>query len=116
MNRVIITLRQPPAQCAPASLHTPAVRASDVEQGFVLMEDLGDRLYLPELDAGFAGQITEAAAQGQVLRYIAEIKDGRAAVGMRAVPADSCADTVPMAALTIRRCFLPACASTFLMK
>lgn len=42
------------ARLAQAGLHTPAVRASDVEQGFVLMEDLGDRLYLPELDAGSA--------------------------------------------------------------
>ncbi len=44
---------------------------------------------LHELDAGFATQVSEAATQGQVLRYIAEIKNGRAAVGMRAVPADS---------------------------
>ncbi len=44
---------------------------------------------LPELDAGFATQVAAAAAQGQVLRYVAEIEDGRAAVGMRAVPADS---------------------------
>lgn len=51
---------------------------------------LGDCLaHLPELDAGLAAQVAEAAARGQVLRYIAEIKDGRAAVGMRAVPADS---------------------------
>ena len=31
-------------------LHAPEVRASDAEAGFVLMADLGDRLYLPELD------------------------------------------------------------------
>jgi aminoglycoside/choline kinase family phosphotransferase len=38
------------ARLAEAGLHTPAVRASDPAEGFVLMEDLGDRLYLPELD------------------------------------------------------------------
>lgn len=32
-----------------AGLHTPAVLAVDHEQGFVLMEDLGQRTYLPEL-------------------------------------------------------------------
>ena len=33
-----------------AGLHAPEVRASDADAGFVLMADLGDRLYLPELD------------------------------------------------------------------
>jgi aminoglycoside/choline kinase family phosphotransferase len=31
-------------------LHAPVVRASDVSAGFVLMADLGERMYLPELD------------------------------------------------------------------
>lgn len=44
---------------------------------------------LPELDAGFAGQVAEAAGRGQVLRYIAELADGRVAVGLQAVPADT---------------------------
>ncbi len=44
---------------------------------------------LPELDVDFAAQVADATADGQVLRYVAEIKDGRAAVGLRAVPADS---------------------------
>lgn len=44
---------------------------------------------LEELDAGFAAQVAEAAAGGQALRYVAELKDGRATVGLRAVPADS---------------------------
>ena len=39
------------ALLAAAGLHTPAVHAADTDAGFVLMEDLGDRLYLPELDA-----------------------------------------------------------------
>jgi aminoglycoside/choline kinase family phosphotransferase len=33
-----------------AGLHAPEVFASDIERGFVLMEDLGTRTYLPELD------------------------------------------------------------------
>jgi N-acetylmuramate 1-kinase len=33
-----------------AGLHAPQVRAADAEAGFVLMADLGHRLYLPELD------------------------------------------------------------------
>lgn len=37
-----------------AGLHAPEVLASDVRQGFVLMEDLGDRAYLPALNAASA--------------------------------------------------------------
>lgn len=37
-------------QLAAAGLHVPAVHAQDLEQGFLLIEDLGDRLYLRELD------------------------------------------------------------------
>jgi len=33
-----------------AGLHAPEVLAADLEQGFVLMEDLGIRTYLPELN------------------------------------------------------------------
>lgn len=44
---------------------------------------------LPELDAGLAAQVADAATQGQVLRYVAELKEGRATVGLRATPADS---------------------------
>lgn len=44
---------------------------------------------LPELDQAFAAQVDAAAAQGQVLRYIAEIDGDSAAVGLQAVPADS---------------------------
>ena len=42
------------ARLADAGLHTPQVSVADTGTGFVLMEDLGDRLYLPELDAGSA--------------------------------------------------------------
>src|SRR5688572_2493914 len=37
------------ARLAKAGLHVPEVQAADAERGFVLMEDLGDRLLLPEL-------------------------------------------------------------------
>ena len=35
---------------AEAGLHVPAVHAADLERGFLLIEDLGTRTYLPELD------------------------------------------------------------------
>ena len=37
------------AQLADAGLHVPQVRAHDLDQGFLLIEDLGSRLYLSEL-------------------------------------------------------------------
>jgi N-acetylmuramate 1-kinase len=37
------------ARLVDAGLHAPEVRAADAELGFVLMADLGHRLYLPEL-------------------------------------------------------------------
>ena len=57
-----IVMDSPPAQedprpwldigqrLADAGLHVPAVHASDLEQGFLLIEDLGARLYLPALN------------------------------------------------------------------
>jgi homoserine dehydrogenase len=44
---------------------------------------------LDDLDAPFAAQVQEAAADGCVLRYTAALEDGRATVGVRAVPAGS---------------------------
>ncbi|MEO7051078.1 MAG: phosphotransferase [Rhodanobacter sp.] len=38
------------ARLATAGLHVPAVHAHDLQQGFLLIEDLGDRLYLPALN------------------------------------------------------------------
>ncbi len=38
------------ARLAAAGLHVPAVRATDLQQGFLLIEDLGSRTYLPELN------------------------------------------------------------------
>ncbi|HUA80418.1 MAG TPA: phosphotransferase, partial [Dyella sp.] len=37
-------------ELAAAGLHVPTVYAQDLEQGFLLIEDLGNRLYLSELD------------------------------------------------------------------
>ena len=42
---------------AAAGLHVPAVRAKDLEQGFLLIEDLGNRLYLPALNEQTADQL-----------------------------------------------------------
>ncbi|HTH67891.1 MAG TPA: phosphotransferase [Rhodanobacter sp.] len=38
------------ARLSAAGLHVPAVRAHDLEQGFLLIEDLGSQLYLPALN------------------------------------------------------------------
>lgn len=40
------------ARLAAAGLHVPAVYAQDLRQGFLLIEDLGNRLYLPALNEG----------------------------------------------------------------
>jgi len=40
------------ARLATAGLHVPAVHAQDLRQGFLLIEDLGNRLYLPALNEG----------------------------------------------------------------
>ncbi len=45
------------ARLRAAGLHAPDVLAVDREQGFVLMEDLGMRTYLPELDAHSADRL-----------------------------------------------------------
>jgi aminoglycoside/choline kinase family phosphotransferase len=37
------------ARLSAAGLHVPAVRAQDLQQGFLLIEDLGSQLYLPAL-------------------------------------------------------------------
>lgn len=40
-----------------AGLHVPQIRARDIEQGFLLLSDLGDRLYLSVLDAGSVDEL-----------------------------------------------------------
>lgn len=44
---------------------------------------------LPNLDSDFAERVSDAAAGGCVLRYLAELRDGRATVGLQPVPLDS---------------------------
>jgi len=45
------------ARLAAAGLHVPAVHANDLEQGFLLIEDLGTQLYLPALNDESADQL-----------------------------------------------------------
>ncbi|MFC4528406.1 phosphotransferase [Dyella halodurans] len=45
------------ARLAAAGLHVPAVHAHDLEQGFLLIEDLGTRLYLPALNEDSADRL-----------------------------------------------------------
>jgi aminoglycoside/choline kinase family phosphotransferase len=45
------------ARLAAAGLHVPAVRAQDLQQGFLLIEDLGSRLYLAELNDANADRL-----------------------------------------------------------
>jgi aminoglycoside/choline kinase family phosphotransferase len=45
------------ARLAAAGLHVPAVHAHDLEQGFLLIEDLGTRLYLPALNDDSADKL-----------------------------------------------------------
>lgn len=45
------------ARLAAAGLHVPKVSAQDLEQGFLLIEDLGSRLYLAELDDANADRL-----------------------------------------------------------
>ncbi|TCV94043.1 hypothetical protein EC912_104240 [Luteibacter rhizovicinus] len=61
-GRTVIVMDSPPAQenpapwidiggrLAAAGLHVPAIEAVDATQGFLLIEDLGTRTYLPELN------------------------------------------------------------------
>jgi N-acetylmuramate 1-kinase len=63
-GRSWIVMDSPPAQEDPrpwleigarlsaAGLHVPAVQACDLEEGFLLIEDLGSQLYLPALNDG----------------------------------------------------------------
>ena len=58
------------ARLSRAGVHVPEIQAADAERGFVLMEDLGDRLLLPELDDASAdrlyGQAMDAIVRMQL--------------------------------------------------
>ena len=49
------------ARLAAAGLHVPAVQAHDLQQGFLLIEDLGSALYLPALNEDTADALYGAA-------------------------------------------------------
>lgn len=44
---------------------------------------------LPEVDEDFRQRVSSADTDGAVLRYVAELKDGRARVGLQALPLDT---------------------------
>jgi len=48
---------------ARAGVHVPDIQAADAQRGFVLMEDLGDRLLLPELNESTADRLYADAMQ-----------------------------------------------------
>ena len=50
-----------------AGLHAPQISAADAESGFVLMSDLGGRLYLPELTPDSADAMYDDALQALLL-------------------------------------------------
>ena len=51
---------------AEAEVHTPEILASDVEQGFLLMEDLGARTYLESIQAGVSAAEFEHMFAGAI--------------------------------------------------
>lgn len=55
------------ARLAAAGLHVPAVHAQDLQRGFLLIEDLGNRLYLPALNQNSADALY-GDAMGALLR------------------------------------------------
>jgi homoserine dehydrogenase len=57
------------------------------EYGILSLADCLARL--PELNDAFAGRAAAAQAAGEALRFTAELREGRATVGLRVVPLDS---------------------------
>ena len=54
------------AQFSAAGVHVPRIDAQDLEQGFLLLEDLGDTTYLERLSAGSAKELYAAATDALV--------------------------------------------------
>ena len=63
--------RQISARLAAMGLHVPEVLAADVDQGFLLLTDLGDRTYLPALSAA-----TADALYGDALAALRRLQAG----------------------------------------
>ncbi len=51
-------------------LNVPVIHAHDVAQGFLLLSDLGDELYLPHLDSGSADRLYRAAIDSLVVMQL----------------------------------------------
>ncbi len=71
------------------------LQVSDIEVESLYTSDLAG-LTVPEfmeavsaLDAGMAQRVAKARANGQVLRYLAHVKNGKGTVGLKEVSADS---------------------------
>ena len=60
---------------AAAGVHAPAVLADDLPRGFLLLSDLGDRMYLGALDAASAPQLY-ADANDALIRWQLATRDG----------------------------------------
>jgi N-acetylmuramate 1-kinase len=67
------------ARLSAAGLHVPAVRAHDLQQGFLLIEDLGSRLYLPALN-----ESTVDALYGDAMDALLRMQSGADVTGMQA--------------------------------
>lgn len=86
-NRTLIAMDAPPPQedCRPfvriaklllaAGLNVPEILAEDVEQGFLLLSDLGDTTYLSVLNAETAPRLYGDAAQALVKMQLASQPD-----------------------------------------
>src|SRR5262249_26526946 len=61
-----------------AGVHAPAVLASDIPRGFLLLSDLGDRTYLRALDADTAPALYSDAIDA-LIRWQAATRDGELA-------------------------------------
>jgi aminoglycoside/choline kinase family phosphotransferase len=66
------------ARLSAAGLHVPAVRAHDLQQGFLLIEDLGSRLYLPALN-----ESTVDALYGDAMEALLRMQSSADVVGMQ---------------------------------
>ena len=62
----------------PLEIHAPKVHLADLEQGFMLLSDLGDLLYLDRLDANSADLL-----YGQALQTLTHIQQCRSVLGAR---------------------------------
>ncbi|MFT6914374.1 MAG: aminoglycoside/choline kinase family phosphotransferase [Motiliproteus sp.] len=68
---------------APLDIPVPRVLLADLEQGFMLLSDLGDLLYLDRLDAASADRL-----YGQALHTLTRIQQCRTVAGERLRPYD----------------------------